>query len=137
MAIFGLGQRGQPNSETARISVRANHQRREGGPLGVLGVKDITIGVKDYSDAITRWERVLRPAPSLGDGAWALGQGPAIRLIEAPAIGIQSVTFAVQSIARTRDFLLAQDMLGESSAEQVAIAPSAVQGLVFRFVESQ
>jgi hypothetical protein len=110
---------------------------RGGGPLGVLGVKEITIGVEDYSDAITRWERVLRPAPSLGDGAWALGEGPAIRLIEAPALGIQSLTFAVQSIGRTRDFLRAQDILGASTAEQVTIAPSAVQGLDFRFVESR
>lgn len=110
---------------------------RGGGPLGVLGVKEITVGVNDYRDAIARWERVLEPAPSLGDGAWAVGEGPAIRLSPASALGILSLTFAVQSLARTRDFLAAQDMLGESTAEQVTIAPSRVGGLDFLFVESR
>ena len=105
--------------------------------MSVLGVKEITIGVNDYSDAIARWERVLEPAPSLGDGAWAVGEGPAIRLVPAPDLGILSLTFAVQSIARTSEVLAAQDMLGESTAEQITIAPSRVGGLDFLFVESR
>ena len=120
-----------------RPALREQLRAREGGPLGILGVKEITIGVTGYSGAIARWERGLRPAPSLGEGAWAVGEGPAIRLVPATDVGILSLTFAVQSIARTRDFLAGRDMRGESSAERVTISPSTVQGLDCHFVEAR
>ena len=108
---------------------------REGGPVGLLAAKEITVGVSDYSDAIARWGRLLAPAPSLGEGAWAVGDGPAIRLVPSTDTAILSLTFAVESLDRARMFLASKDMLGESSEHQVTISPSKVQGLDLRLVQ--
>lgn len=109
---------------------------REGGPLGLLGLKEITLGAQDYSSAVAHWERVLAPAKSLGEAAWAIGEGPAIRLVPSAFTGMLSLTFDVGSIDQAREFLADRDMLGESSMEELTIAPSVVQGLDLRLTEA-
>ena len=59
-----------------RRALRDQLRTRQGGPLGIVGLSQITIGIADYPDAVARWQRLFAPAPSLGRGRTPWEQAP-------------------------------------------------------------
>ncbi len=44
-----------------------------GGPLGIVDVKEVVIGVTDVEAARRLWQRLLDPAPAAGPDSWEIG----------------------------------------------------------------
>jgi catechol 2,3-dioxygenase-like lactoylglutathione lyase family enzyme len=53
-----------------------------GGRLRVLGATELVIGVVDVEAARRRWQGLLSPAVPDAAMRWALGRGPALRLVQ-------------------------------------------------------
>jgi catechol 2,3-dioxygenase-like lactoylglutathione lyase family enzyme len=106
-----------------------------GGPLGIVDLKEIVIGVKDPEAARRIWDRLLQPAPSPVVNTWQVGDGPALRLIAAPQDRMQSLILRVASLDRAKVFLRDNRLLGAETGGTVTIDRSRLWGLDLQLVE--
>jgi hypothetical protein len=109
--------------------------RRGGGPLGILSLKEIVIGVRSVESGAGKWGRLLESRERGASPVLALASGPRIRLARADAEGIQSIVVRVKSKKQAAQFLAENKMLGDSKAGGLAIAPESVGGLMITLVE--
>jgi len=101
-----------------------------GGPLGIHSVSEIVIESADIAKDAALWQQLLgNPASSR---KWQVGSGPAIRLTPGTKNGIQSIAFKVESIRKAKEFLSKNRLMGYTSADEISISPSRVQGLNIR-----
>lgn len=107
----------------------AAFEKSHGGPLGVIAVKELSIGVVDLKAAREKWRMLLdRPDQESGD-LYFFSQGPAIRLFAAPADAFKSIVLQVRSLREAKEFLARRNLLKKSRDKSVAIDPSAIGGL--------
>ena len=106
-----------------------------GGVLGVERVREVVVGARDVAAEGERWQRLLDPHEPASDGAWHLGDGPALRLIEDEADRIHCLVWEVSSLDRAADFLERAQMLEKTTTDEVAISPRALQGIAIRLAE--
>jgi catechol 2,3-dioxygenase-like lactoylglutathione lyase family enzyme len=106
-----------------------------GGPLGIVDLKEIVVGVRDIAAARQIWERLLQGASSTGENSWHVGDGPAIRLTSAPRDGMQSLILRVASLEKAKAFLRDNRLLGAETNGMVSIEPSKVWGVDLRLVD--
>jgi hypothetical protein len=118
----------------AAAAARDELSDRGGGALGLRGVREIILGARDLGLERARWQRLLAPARSGADGAWRLGDGPAVRLVADDHDRIQALVCEVSSLERAREFLEREGILGNGPAGEVRAAAGALQGLDLRFV---
>jgi hypothetical protein len=118
----------------SRERAREELQGRDGGPLGVQRVSEVVLGARNLAAETERWRRLLDPAP-MADGAWELGDGPAIRIAGDGEDRIQALVWEVGSLDRARRFLEEEGMLGIAGDTQVTIDPAAMHGLEVRLAE--
>ena len=105
-----------------------------GGPLGVLALREIVLGVTDVDAARAQWGKLVDAPPQAVGDVVALGAGPQIRLVPSAAPEIQRLVVQVRSLEQARAFLAERRWLGESTAERVTIAPAAIGGLRIELV---
>jgi hypothetical protein len=123
------------NVEERRSRLRKQLAESRGGPLGVVDVKEVTIGVTNVETARRLWQRLLDPARSTTTNTWPVGNGPAIRLVPASEDRMQTLVIRVTSVDRAKAFLRDRQLLGVESDGYVAIDPPKVGGLDIRLVE--
>lgn len=111
-------------------------RHRAGGPLGLVGVREIVASVSDLSREIGLWRGLLDPAPEVEAGHWKLGDGPAVRLVEGEADAVEAMVWEVASLARAVAFLGEKRLLVSSTDSGARIAPAALHGLDVRLVEA-
>ncbi len=107
------------------------------GPLGNIGVtsmRELVISAKDPEAVKKQWQAALAPAPMSSSGVMTIGTGPAIRFIKGSSDAIVSFVLTVKSLSKAKDYLQSKGLLEESSANELRIAPGAVQGLDIRIV---
>ena len=109
--------------------------RRGGGPLGVLSLEEIVVGVRSVEEASGRWGRLLESRERGAAPVFALRSGPRIRLVRADAEGIQGIVVRVKSKKQAAQFLAKNKMLSDSKAGGLAITPESVGGLMITLVE--
>lgn len=104
-------------------------QKSHGGPLGVVGVSELSIGVTDLKAAQVRWRMLLdRPDKQSGE-LYHFSTGPAIRLHYAPTDGFTGIVVQVRSLKKAKEFLTQRNLLKKSKDKTVAIDPAAIGGL--------
>ena len=115
----------------------ASHElaMRMGGPLGIVGAAEITVGVQDLNEARNKWSALLQPAPQISDDAFVFNTGPRIHLVRAESPGIQGIVLIVRSIAEAEKFLKERRLLAKDTAGHIAISPAAIDGLRIRLVQ--
>ena len=123
------------NVDERRTRLRAQLVDTGGGPLGVVDVKEVVIGVVDVETARQLWQRLLDPTPSDPSNTWQIGSGPAVRLVPAAENRVQALRIRVASLERARAFLREKQLLGVDAPGEVTIDPAKVGGLDLRFVE--
>jgi hypothetical protein len=101
----------------------------DGGPLGLRRVAEVVLGARDLRTERERWQRLLAPAAPAADGAWHLGDGPALRLVHCEADRIKSVVCEVASLDRATEFLAEENLLGSTDGRQARLLTSELQGL--------
>lgn len=124
------------NTEQRRVRLRSQLATSSGGSLGVQGVKEVIIGTTDLQTARKAWERLLDPWPVSEPGLWHVGDGPAIRLVEASENSVQELVVSVVSLERARSVLQARKMMDTDSREVIIRAPQ-LDGLVIRLVQDK
>jgi hypothetical protein len=112
----------------------ASHElaMRMGGPLGIVGAAEITVGVQDLNEARNKWSALLQPAPQISDDAFVFNTGPRIHLVHAESPGIQGIVLSVRSLGEAEKFLKERRLLAKDDAGHIAISPVAIDGLAIR-----
>ena len=122
------------NVDQRRERLRTQLAESGGGPLGVEAVKEVIVGASDLEAARSLWQRLLDPTPISGSRTWQVGDGPAIRLVQAKDNTTQGVVIRVASLQRAKAFLREKGLLGADSEEEATIDPSKIYGLNIRVV---
>jgi hypothetical protein len=104
-----------------------------GGPLGILSVREIVIAATSAGRDKAAWTRLLGE-PAAG-GNWSLSAGPAIRIVPGAEDQIQKIIFQVKSLSQAKAFLASKQMLGAASAKEIALKPTKLQGLTISLVD--
>jgi hypothetical protein len=120
-----------------RARLRNELRERRGGPLGVMAVKEVIVGSTDLKAAEILWGKLLEPQRPSVPGLWKVGDGPAIRVVQAAQNRLQGVVISVASLPRAIAFLRERGLLGSEMAGEATIDPSKIHGLNFRLVEGR
>jgi hypothetical protein len=84
--------------------------KSQGGPLGLLSVKEVSIETSDWIDAGARWQKLLAPLSQGSAGTFSFESGPAIHLLRGTHDAIRSLTLEVSSLERAEAFLSEQSI---------------------------
>lgn len=103
--------------------------RRNGGPLGVMAVKEIVLQVTDLAKATVQWRSLVATPMQESDGLFSFGDGPGIRLVQAEKAGIREIVIGVRSVGDARLFLAERGLLEPGEVGRVSIARNALGGL--------
>lgn len=104
-------------------------QNSQGGPLGVIRVKELAIGFVDLKAARAKWRMLMDRPDQQSSDLYRFSLGPDIRLFAAPTDGFKSIVLQVRSLQKAKEFLASRNLLKKSSDNTVAIDPSALGGL--------
>lgn len=141
--------KGYYDTTQGRLRRQEELRARQGGPLGLLGTQEIVVGVSDMEAARASWQRLFDPVAEVESGRWEVGErgdGPAIRLV-LPCVSerlsiipcardeLMRLVWKVASLERAAAFLRERDLLGSSTAEQVALDRTKLCGLDIRLIE--
>ncbi|MBA2679413.1 MAG: hypothetical protein H0U76_13570 [Ktedonobacteraceae bacterium] len=118
-----------------RLRRQAELQARQGGPLGLLGVQEIVVGVKDMEAARTSWQQLFDPLSEVELGRWEVGDGPAIRLVPRDQDGLVRMVWKVASLERAAAFLSGQGLLEHGSEGQIILDSTKLYGLDICLIE--
>jgi len=125
------------NVEQRRERLRRQLSESGGGPLGVEAVKEVIVGVTDLATARGLWQNLLAPAPLSGTSTWQVGDGPAIRLLQAEENRTHGLVIGVASLPKAKAFLRERGLLGIDSQQEATIDPSKIEGLNIRLVDER
>jgi len=125
------------NVEQRRERLGKELREKGGGPLGVEAVKEIIIGTRDLDASAKRWGNLLEPTRKSETAFWQVGNGPAIRLVQATENKLQALVISVVSLPRAKAFLQERGMLGSVTKKEVRIDASKIQGIDIRLVEGR
>lgn len=117
----------EPKPDSKLPGLSDELKARQGGPLGMKGVKEIYIGY-DSQERLDRWINLLKPAERKGN-LWRLPEEPSIRLVEDELEDIRLLVFRVRSLEKATEYLKQQDMLGNQGKDSVEIARAKTGGL--------
>ena len=104
-------------------------QKLQGGPLGVVAVKELAIGVVDLKTARIKWGMLMDRRDQQSGDLYRFSKGPVIRLSAAPTDGFKSIVLQVRSLRKAKEFLAQRNLLRRSKDNTVAIDPAAIGGL--------
>ncbi|WP_266082145.1 hypothetical protein [Haladaptatus caseinilyticus] len=119
-----------------REEARRKFDTRNGGPLGVVGLREIVIGTKHTDAARDRWSDLLWPVAESTPNRWRFDDGLGIRLVSQSNDGFVGLVVEVESLDQAKALLATHDMVGNVSESSVTIAPSTLAGVDIRLVES-
>ena len=107
----------------------------QGGPLGLLGVKDIVVETTDFDASRAKWRALLAPAQEKSPDEFTLGSGPAIKLVKGSADALRSLTLEVASLPAARQALTDQNVATIENGAGIEIAGKDFDGLRLTLVQ--
>ena len=120
-----------------RARLRKELAESGGGPLGVVAVKEMVVGLTDLEAARRLWQKLLDPVPPSMPDVWQVGDGPGIRLVPARENAIRTLVVSVASLPKAKSFLRGRSLLGSESDEAATVDSSKIGGLDIRLVGAQ
>lgn len=135
-AIFINDNLGSPRAVASREAGARELEQRGGGPLGVVAVRELVVGVEDPAAASSQWGRLLAAPAGTGDGVIAFDAGPAVRFVRTSPVGILEMVVVVRSLDEASRFLASHDSL-QRDGQAVLVGPAMVGGLRIRLVERE
>jgi hypothetical protein len=105
------------------------------GPLGVIRVAELRLGVPDVDAAALAWGSLLAPLEPAALGFWQPVTGPALRLVPASRVGLSAVVLAVRSLAVAAAFLREQGLFGESEQDSITMDHTRTNQAPFLLIE--
>lgn len=123
-----------------KLSVAERQQRDQealedcaGGALGLLGLAEIELETDDFDTALKEW-RLLSGSTAR---PLQLAEDLVLRLVPGRTTQILSVTLAVYSLALAKEFLAANQCVGDARADEIILSERVTGGLQIRIVERQ
>ncbi len=111
-------------------------QRRDGGPLGILRIAEVSMLVPSPEEAGTQWTKLFGP-PIPGDrSTWAVGDGPRIRLLKRDEGNTSGLVVEVRNLARAAALLRAAAFATERAGHQLRIDVQRLSGLRLHLKEA-
>jgi hypothetical protein len=104
-------------------------REREGGPLGILRVREVVIAPDELYRVSEQWKKLLGPMNSEENGLWVVGNGPKIRLVKAEDLRAGSLVIEVKSLSRAADVLRKLRVGVQSLGRELRIDPDGMFGL--------
>lgn len=125
----------EDDPSTRRHRMASQLRSRNGGPLSINSVGELIYGVKDAKGMQRKWQKLLSPLPASTLGAWKLGTGPGVRLVEAEQDRIKALVVNVNSLEQARRFLKEQNLLGIEQSAQLMVSGPQLEDLGIMLVE--
>ncbi len=123
-----------PSGTKADVRAAADDLARvQGGPLGLLGVKEVSIETGDWLEAGVRWQKLLAPLSPAGAGIFSFEAGPAIHLLRGRQDAIRSLTLEVRSLGQAQAFLSEQGIAFDVHGGELTVQ-QGLHGLVLHLV---
>ncbi|HLG00360.1 MAG TPA: hypothetical protein VI916_07805 [Acidimicrobiia bacterium] len=119
-----------------RARLRAEFDAVGGGPFGIDGVRDVTIGAPDVERSRSAWQKLMDPCRPSDDGAWRPGGGSGVRVVAHNAHAILSLRFAVRDLDAAVDHARRTGVLAAAHDGEAKLDPSAMLGLDLRLVSA-
>ena len=133
--VFFCDYKGREAVTEGQKAISDELVKRGGGPLGIVGAAEITVGVRDIKEARSKWNALLAPSPKISGDTFVFDSGPRIRLVRSESPGIQGIILSVRSLDEAEKFLREHRLLVKDVGH-IAIAPGAIEGLWIRLVEA-
>lgn len=109
-------------------------QESGGGRLGLWGVQELAVGVRDMAEA-QGWAGLLGGLPPVDDGAWLVGDGLTLRLVPWGKDEITGLTLRVGSVESVVGLLEQAGYPCQESLDGVFLHPQGLLGLRFQLVD--
>src|SRR5262249_56505526 len=93
-------------------------------------------GVHGAAGGMALWRRHPAPGEPVESGLWAIGDGRAIRFVEAPADEVLSLVLRLHSLAAVSSAIRALGLNADTTERGLRIAPTSLEGLVLDLVPS-
>jgi hypothetical protein len=106
----------------------------QGGPLGIIGLKEIVISSSD----LEKHAKELSKLPGIrkdNHHLFSFEAGPSIRLEKSTKSGINKIIIQVKSLGNAKKFLRAQQLLGKVEARSIYLNDLHIDGLQVELVE--
>jgi hypothetical protein len=132
--IFICDYKDRERVAEGRRRARTELATQGGGPLGVISLKEIVVGVRSVSEASVAWGKLMSPPGPTTEPVFAFGTGPKVRLVKADVEGIQGIVVGIRSEAQARKFLTERNFLADDGG-RLRIDPAAIGGLHISLVE--
>lgn len=108
----------------------------DGGPLGILGVLELTLETTDIDRSLGVWSELVATAERDGDDVVVgFESGPAIRVVPGATDRLTGITISVRSMDAAEAFLDEADLAERDATGELRIARGAVGGLELTLVE--
>ncbi|HJU83197.1 MAG TPA: hypothetical protein VJ600_03215 [Holophagaceae bacterium] len=105
-----------------------------GGHLGLWGVQELSIGVRDLGEA-QAWAGLLGGLPAVDQGAWLVGEGLTLRLVPWGKDEITGLTLRVGELEPVLALLEQAGYPCQETLAGVYLNPQAMLGLRFQLVD--
>lgn len=107
--------------------LRSSLSAAKGGALGLKWVKEVRVGYAARNSR-DRWTTFLTPATQEGE-LCHIGDGPAIRFVQAQENCVESVVLKVESLRAARTFLADNGLLGKDAGRNIELDERKARGL--------
>lgn len=105
------------------------------GKVGVESLKQINISATDVAATRKSWEQALAPNKMSSDGVMTIGTGPAVKISQGASNRITALVLTVKSLTQAKTYFQNNGMLLSSTASELRLDPSKVQGLDIRMIQ--
>lgn len=112
-------------------------RERDGGPLGVIRVREVAIVVDPVASVREQWTKLLGSSASGEDDVWVVGDGPRIRLVGAADLRAGNFVVEVKSLSRAAEALRRLGVGADTTAREIRPDPGATSGLRLVLHEQQ
>lgn len=133
-AVFQMSNPPFGDLNARRKDLQDHLSAKGGGPLGIIAVKEIVLGISSYDRGVASWQKLLH-AKSENGGEWKPAEGPRIRFIAADTTAAQTIIVRVASVSRARGYLERQKLLGETKDRGISLDRKKLMGVDLRLTE--
>lgn len=99
-----------------------------GGPLSVIRMKELTLGISDMQNRFGKYSDMLEKQRA-GGARFKFADDQFLRLIQADSDSVISITLEVSSLEKAAGYLKTKSMLAEVSENRIGISPGSISGL--------
>lgn len=115
---------------------RAELEQRNGGPLGLVGVKELLVDSTDLVRSLDAWSALVPRTRAAGDEVLVeFDYGPRIRIRRGQSDRLAGIALLVRSLDDAEAFLESEGLRDPGLVDGLAIASEAVGGLHIEIVE--